>query len=379
MGALHTIRRTFPILASALFACAHAEPVSESSTSKDEIALTRDEISRSKIEVQVVDEQAVEDSLVTSGRITFDDLRVAHIYSPVTGRVMRLDAALGQRVKKGASLAAITSPDLGQASSDLGKANADLIASEHDYKRKKSLFEAHATSAADYEASRDSYRQAKAEKARAEQKAALLRTGAVDLVTQSYTLITPIDGEIIARMVNPGTEVQGQYSSGSAVELFTVGDLDKVWVMADVYEKDIARVVAGAKVTVTVVGYPGKLFQGGVDWVSGTLDPTTRTGKVRCVFDNPERLLKPEMYASVQIAVAERRALAVPRSAVVHLGDQSVVFVQSSSSTSGPLKFERVPVAADETLTGRFVPVSRGLERGAKVVVNGAQALAAMM
>jgi len=112
--------------------------------------LTPQQVSDAKIEVQPADEQDVDDTILSSGRVTFDDQRVAHIYSPVTGRVMRIDANLGQRVKKGAPLAVIQSPDIGQASSDLGKANADLIAAEHDFKRKKELYEAHAASAADF-------------------------------------------------------------------------------------------------------------------------------------------------------------------------------------------------------------------------------------
>ena len=144
----------------------------------------------------------------------------------------------------------------------------------------------------------------------------------MDAVSQGYTLTSPIDGELIARAVNPGIEVQGQYGGGTAVELFTVGELDKVWVLADVYEMDIARVKVGAKVNVNVVAYPGRTFEGRVDWVSGALDPTSRTAKIRCTFDNPDRLLKPEMYATVTISVEETKALALPKGAVLRLGDR---------------------------------------------------------
>ena len=97
----------------------------------------------------------------------------------------------------------------------------------------------------------------------------IFRTGSVDAVSQGYTLTSPIDGELIARAVNPGIEVQGQYGGGTAVELFTVGELDKVWVLADVYEMDIARVKVGSKVQGKIVTYKGRVFEGTVDWVSG--------------------------------------------------------------------------------------------------------------
>ena len=93
---------------------------------------------------------------------------------------------------------------------------------------------------------------------------------------------------------------------------------------------DIARVKVGAKVNVNVVAYPGRTFEGRVDWVSGALDPTSRTAKIRCTFDNPDRLLKPEMYATVTISVEETKALALPKGAVLRLGDQ-----RSSSSRRG--------------------------------------------
>jgi cobalt-zinc-cadmium efflux system membrane fusion protein len=326
-----------------------------------------------------VDDQDVDDTILSSGRVTFDDQRVAHVFSPVTGRVARIAANLGDRLTRGQPLAIITSPDIGQASSDLGKADADLIAAEHDYKRKKDLYDAHAASQADYETSEDNYRKAKAEKERAYQKAFLLRTGTVDSVSQGYTLTSPIDGELIARAVNPGIEVQGQYGGGTAVELFTVGELDKVWVLADVYEMDIARVKVGAKVSVSVVAYPGKSFEGRVDWVSGALDPTSRTAKVRCTFENPDRLLKPEMYATVTISVEETKALALPKGAVLRLGDQTVVFVQTGTTPDGRLKFEREPVQVDEGEGSNWLPVQHGLDKGAQVVTQGAILLAGMI
>jgi cobalt-zinc-cadmium efflux system membrane fusion protein len=353
-----------------------AEPVKEQGVAW----LTPDQIRTAKIEVTTAEEHPVDTVITTTGRITFDDQRVAHIFSPVTGRVASVQAGLGERLKRGAALATIVSPDVGQWSSDLHKADADLIAAEHDFNRKTELLAVKAVARADYEASEDAYRQAKAEKERALQKATLLRAGGMSGVSQGYTLTTPIDGEVIARSLNPGIEVQGQYSSGNAVELFTVGELDKVWIMADVYESDLGRVAVGAKVAVKVLAYAGKTFEGKVDWVAGALDPATRTAHVRCVFDNPERQLKPEMYVNVAIAATEARsALSVPRSAVVHLGDQAVVYAQAGSAPDGRIRFELMPVSVDDAIDGAFVPVQHGLDLGAKIVTSGAQTLSSAM
>src|SRR5262249_15380098 len=152
----------------------------------------------------------------------------------------------------------------------------------------------HAGSQRDFETAQDNHRKAKAEMERARHKAALFRRAAGDDVTQGFTLRAPIEGEVIARNVNPGVEVQGQYSGGTAVELFTVGELDSVWVLADVFEMDLARVRRGAPVTIKVVAYPDRAFQGQVDYITGALDPTTRTARIRCSIANPDRALKPE-------------------------------------------------------------------------------------
>jgi cobalt-zinc-cadmium efflux system membrane fusion protein len=365
----------------AVAGCHHEEEASAQealSSSAGDVSLTREQLVASKVEVGVVDEHPIDDTLTTSGRVVFDDMKVARVFSPVTGRVTALRAALGERVKKGDALATIQSPDIGQASADVSKANAALIAAEHDFKRKSELFPEKAVSAADYEASQDAFRQAKAEKERAEAKARLLHAGSADLVTQGYALASPIDGEVIARTVNPGAEVQGQYGGGSANELFTVGQLDRVWVLADLYELDLARVQVGAKVMVSVVAYPGKTFEGKVDWVSGALDPTTRTVRVRCTFDNADHLLKPEMYATVRIAVPSRDGLAVPRSAVFRMGEQNVVFVEHDAP-DGKLHFERLPVVIDDLGGTPFVPVEHGLEKGMKIVTGGATVIAGMM
>jgi membrane fusion protein, heavy metal efflux system len=336
-----------------------------------QVWLTPSQVNDAKIEVQMVTEHDVDDTILTSGRVTLDDLRSGHVFSPVTGRVVKIAAQLGQHVKKGDALAVIESPDIGNAVSDVHKAEADLIAAEHDYKRKKDLFEQKAGSAAELETAEDNWRRAKAEIERARQKAYLLRAGNVDSVTQTYTLTSPIDGEVLQRNITPGIEVQGQYSGGATQELFTIGELDKVWVLGDLYEMDLARVHVGSPAVVTVVAYKNKVFEGRVDWVSGMLDPSTRTAKVRCTFDNPDRFLRPEMYATVQISVDQKRALAIPRNALLRLGEYKVVFIEVGEG-EGRARFERVPVDVDEGESSPWLEVKHGLSPGQRIVVSGA-------
>jgi cobalt-zinc-cadmium efflux system membrane fusion protein len=336
-----------------------------------EVWLAPEQVAAAKLVVEPLAPQPVGGVVVASGRVTFDDLHVAHVLSPVTGRVIKILAEPGQRVKKGDPLALIESPDVAAAYSDLAKAQADFGAAEKDANRQKELFDLRAGSQRDFEGAQATHGKAKAELDRARKKTRILR-GSSSGSNQTYTLRAPIDGEIIARNVNPGAEVQGQYSGGTEVELFTVGDLDSVWVLAEVFEMDLRRVKTGTECLASVVSYPGRVFRGLADWVSNTLDPATHTSKVRCKIANPDRALKPEMYATVTLPVDRQVALAIPRSALLRLGDQTVVFVEVGQTPDGRLRFERRPVVVNEELGGEYLPVQRNLAQGARIVVSGA-------
>lgn len=337
-----------------------------------EISLSQDEVRGAGIDVIAFDDRPVEMGIRTSGRLAWDDLRVAHVYSPVTGRVTQISAGLGEHLRKGAPLALVVSPDIGQWSSDMGKAKADLVAADHDFRRKKELLDLKAVARSDYEASEDTFRQAKAEMERAQQKIAMLRSGGANFVSQSFTLTSPIDGEVVARMVNPGLEIQGQYDNGTTSELFTIGERDTMWLMSDVYEADVGRIAIGEKVVATSLAMPGKNFEGTVDWISGALDPATRTVRVRCTLANPDKSLRPDMYATALISVPPKHVLAVPQSAVVHYGEQQVVFAEVAAARGGKRTFARMPVKADERVDGDWVPILHGLDKGAMVVSKGA-------
>jgi cobalt-zinc-cadmium efflux system membrane fusion protein len=344
-----------------------------------EVWLTSDEVTRAGVALDPVGDHGIDDVLVTSGRVSFDEQRVAHIASPVSGRVVDIEGVLGGHVKKGQVLAVIHSPDLGDATSALSKAMADLVATEHAYRRAKELRAGGGASDAAVEQAEDAWRQAKAEVERAQEKVALFHAG--HAVTQSYPLVSPIEGDILARNINPGVELQGTYvggtptyAGGNLADLFTVGNLDQVWVFADVYETDLARVQAGQKVQVSVVGIP-TTFEGKIDYLSSMLDPQTRTARLRCTIPNPENLLKPEMYGTIRVSVAPTQALSVPRSAILHLGGQQLVFVDRGLAPDGRQRYERLPIIADETGNNPFVAVEHGLERGDRIVIKGADVL----
>lgn len=362
----------------------HHEPVApeepkQADAPGGQVWLTEEQVKEAHINVATVDLRDVDDTILASGRVTFADVKVSHVFSPVTGRIMGIKALLGQKVNKGDPLAIIQSPDIGQFSSDLSKAIADSAAAERDYKRERELWEKHSTSRKDFEVAEDTFRKAKAERDRAAQKAAMLHSGNVDMVSQSFTLAAPGSGEVLVRNLSLGVEVQGQYSGGQSQELFTIGELDEVWIIADVYELDMARVTIGSPASVKVVAYPDKVFGGKVDWVSGMLDPTSRTAKVRCKFANAERLLKPEMYATVSISVEAHKELAIPKGLAVRLGDKTFVFVQRGKAPDGRMRFDSLPVSVDEGEDSQWLPVQTGLVKGDQIVTSGTVLLSGML
>jgi len=363
--------RLLPTIALLLACGKPPSATSANGAPRGEVWLRPAQVTQAQIKVESVELRPLPSKLITTGRIAFDDLKVAHVFSPVTGRVTEINADFGQKVKKGQALAVIDSPDLGQAYSDLLKAQADLTAAQHDVERQRDLASAHASSSAQLEVSEDNFHKVQAEMARAELKIKLLRTSKGDVVNERYVLRSPIDGEVVGRNVNPGVEVQGMLSGANVTtELFTVGSIDEVWMLGDLYENDLSKVKAGDKVEIKAVSYPDS-FHGVVDYVSQTLDPITRTARLRSTIDNADHRLKPEMYVTATVNLGERPALAVPRSALLRLQDQWIVFIQAGRTEAGLLHFVPRPVkiGADE---GDLIEIVQGLEVGEQLVTQGA-------
>ena len=375
------MRRAIAAFWAAAMLCgcrAESPPEAGEGQAQGEAWLSPERVAQSGISVAAVEEHAISNAIAASGRVSFDDSRVTHVFSPVNGRILKVLVQPGQWVEKGQPLLLLASPDIGQAFSDLVKARADATAAAAELQRQHELFESHAGARRDLETAQDNAAKADAELKRAQQRIALLAPGSQEQVTQDYELRAPIAGEVVARNANPGIEVQGQYSGSTAVELFTIGELDRVWVFADVYEVDLPKVQKEAVVTVKVISYPDKAFQGRVEWISGALDPVSHTARIRCALENPLKELKPEMYATVYIALDETRAVAVPRSSVLRLGDRTVVFIEKGRNAKGLMVFQPRNVTVRDG-GGDYVPILDGLQKGDRVVTAGAIFLSGLL
>lgn len=353
-----------------LSACHRSEPV-ESTPPPGETWLTGAQIQGARLVIEPTGNRVLALHLVTAGRVAFDEARVAHVYSSVSGRVTKVLGAFGQRVSKGDALAVIESPDLGSAWSDLLKARADRVAAEHEFERQRDLLEHRAAAERDFEAAQDNVAKARAEVERAQLRLRMLHASESGSATQEFVLRSPISGEIVNRAATPGLEVQGMLSSANIVqELFTVGDIGRVWVWGDVYERDLGKVRRGQKVTISSVAYPGRVIAGIVDFVGNTLDPQAHTARIRCDVPNADRVLKPEMFVTLSIELERRETLALPRNAVVRAGDRQTVYVEDGKTPDGRSRFRERAIEVGEPDDG-WVGVRSGLAPGERVVVSG--------
>ena len=298
-----------------------------------------------------------------AARIAYDENVTARVSAPIAGRVMKLGAQPGDKVVAGQPLLWLDSPDFGSAASDLGKAEADARQKELAYARAKTLYDGEVLARKDMELAETDFKQSRAELQRARLRMANLNYGNNGVVNEQFALRTPISGIVAERQVNPGMEVRPD----SPLPLFVVTDPAHVWAMIDLPERDLGKIHTGQMITVEVDAYPGIMFQGRVASVGEALDPASRRIQVRCELPNPNRQLKPEMYARVTLlADGSRKVVRVLNSALLTTGLYYFVFVEKSP---GVLVKRRVNVS----LQGReFSIVKDGLQSGDRVVTSGA-------
>ena len=341
------------------------------------------------IEIEMVAPQSIAGSILATGKILVPEDRMANIGPVHEGRLVRLYAGQGSNVKKGQKLADLESADIDQAEADYLKALADfenarrtsaaeVKFAQATYDRTKMLYEKTITAGKNLQAAEHDLEVAKASAASsiAGTKAALtsarrhllilgLRESDIDALASKsslgavFSLTSPISGIVIERNGTIGATV------GSDANVFKIIDISRVWIDANVFEKDLERVRRGQEVRVSVPAFPGSTFSGRVILVSSVVDPETRSVKVRTEVPNADGRLKPDMFANVQIITdLHRAAISIPQSAVLDDGGKTVVFVADGSG------YQKRVVTAGIRANDR-VEITDGLIAGDKVVVKG--------
>jgi len=304
------------------------------------------------------------------GRIELNSDTATQVFSPYSGRVIRVIAGIGAQVKKGAPLFSIEAAEFAQTQSDLLNALSQLKLARIAEERKHAAFDSKGGSQQDWQ-------QAQADLAAAQTALESVRNrlrifgqtaGQIAALERAKTpspvtfVTAPIDGVVSDRQVGPGQYLQ----AGNSTPVYTIGDLTTVWLVADVREVEAPLIEIGQSVEVRVLALPGKVFEAKLTSVAAAVDPVTHRVPVRATISNPDGKLKPQMFASFSIITSgESAALAVPEEAVVREGDAARVWVVQGHSD----------LALREIRTGRtnngMVEVLEGLKPGEKVVTRG--------
>lgn len=300
-------------------------------------------------------------ALELPARLVWNEARTQRVTSAFAGKVSAIRVDLGQSVRAGQALAVLASPDFGQAQADAAKAQADHLLAQRALQRQRELFDAGIVARKDLEQAQADASRAEAEVARAQARTRLYGGGTA--VNQQLAITSAMDGVVVERNVGPGLEVRPDASGPGSPALFVVSDPTSLWVQIEAREAQLGALRPGQAFTLDIPAYPGESFTGRITAVSDTIDPVTRSIRVRGEVPNANRRLKAEMLATVRIQdTRERRGVLVPAQAIALRGGKHTVFVETAPGVFEP---RRVAVGHEGP---RDALVTEGLSAGEKVV-----------
>ncbi len=340
------------------------------------LRLAPEELSRMQLELVPVTQGQLLSHREFPAIVQANQNELAEVTTLIRGRVVKVHVDVGQDVKKGALLAMLHSVDLGIAEGDYLKAGARLHEAELAHLRAKDLYDNKAISLAELQRREAAMKTVRAELREASNRLQLLGVPSEEIdrldgeltIKADMPLRAPFDGRVITRNITRGEVVETNQ------KLFTVANLTDVWVIGNVPEKDVRFISKDQKVNVVLAAYPHAIFTGTITYVGDVLDPATRTMSLRVSVPNPERLLKPEMFAIISVyAASSPDALSVPLAAVQDGPVGKVVFVQREA---GVFETRMVKLGNEE---GDVVRVLEGVKVGEQVVTKGAFALKSKM
>src|SRR6266550_6093142 len=345
-----------------------------SNTSGDStLTITPEQVQRAGIKIETVGERVSTEATgqQTTGVVQPNSYRETPVMSLVGGIVRSVGPELGQSVRKGQTIAVVSSNDLADAQSKYLSVVAELDEHHKHHARTEKLVEIGAASREELEMAASKLKAAESEVANLRQRLLLLglssqRVSALRSTSQissEVSLPAPASGTVTSRTVNSNEVIEANK------ELLRVTDLSSVWVVGQVYEKDLGKIHIGSGASITADAYPGRIFRGQISYVDPKVDPQTRTAQARIELANPGQQLKIGMYVNVAFAAlggAGSTFAVVPAAAVQNLGNQHVVFV----TTSDPRVFAMRPVRLGPETNG-YYPVLEGLSVGDRIVTEG--------
>jgi membrane fusion protein, heavy metal efflux system len=328
----------------------------------DKIVVPEGSALRSRLNVVAAAAQAVSPKLLLPAIVESDPARTAAVLAPLSGRLIALKVALGDRVSRGQVVAIIDSPDLAQAYTDNEKAADAFKLNQKNLERQEAQNKLGVASDRDLDQAKSDYAQAAAEYARTQAHLKTLGASAeARPASRELSVTAPVGGSVTALNVAPGNMI-----NDPTQPLMTIADLSTIWVTAMVPEKDIAAVTKNQDAQVTLASYPERVLQGKVLFLSDVIDSDSHRGKIRIAFANRDYALKPNMFATVVLSGGARSLVVLPSSALLMNNDRTSVFVATA-----PWTFERRNVDA-QLEEGSSVAIRSGVSAGEQVLVKGA-------
>lgn len=317
------------------------------------------------IETTIAHIQQSTDYLDIPAHVEADPSHVVRIFPPLSGRILALRVLPGQEVRKGDFIAQLQSNDIAVARSDFEKAKIEVLRADRALSRGKLLLGHEVLSQADYYELEAADQTAHSEMERARQRIHELGFSE-NSSSDEVALRAPISG-VVLDIGSAAGEMERSLDSATAIA--TIANIDSVWVVGDVFERDLPSVQVGREVQIVVPAYAGLTLTGKVVNIGDALDPTTHTLKLRVVLPNPKHTLKTQMFATIRIPGAARRSVILPSTAVLHEGEKTSVFV-----VTGDGKYEQRPVTIGRTFDAgntKTIEVLTGISDGDKVVTSG--------
>jgi membrane fusion protein, heavy metal efflux system len=299
--------------------------------------------------------------LRVTGIVAPDISRAVPVISIATGRVVEIDARLGDTVKKGQLLLKVQSSDIAGAFSDYRKAVADEQLANTQFERARILYDKGAISQNDLQVAQDTEDKAKVDVETTAEKLRVLGNQSLDKPSGIVEIRAPISGFITDQQVTNAAGVAGLGSPNP----FTISNLEYVWVLCDVYENDLVNVRLGEKAEIRLNAYPDQVFKGTIGNIGPILDPNIRTVKVRIEMRNPG-LMRPGMFVTAAFhGQQKQKRAAIPATAILHLHDRDWVYVPLQNS-----QFRRTEVVGGDMLPDKMQEVVSGISPGQPVVAN---------
>ena len=274
-------------------------------------------------------------TLELPARLVWNEERTQRIYPAFAGRVLTLNADIGQSVNAGQVLATLASPEFGAAQADTAKAMADAQVADRALARHQTLFEADVISRKELDLTEADALRARAELARAQARTRMYGSSA-NTVNQQLGLAATVKGVVVERNLSAGQEVRPDQGGPGNQALFVVSDPSVLWVQIDAREADTASLKPGTKITLTLPNFPGQTFDAKITATGDFIDSNTRSIKVRAVIDNAQRLLKAEMLGTARIERKLTAGVLVPASAVQLRGTEHWAYVQTEPGVFEP-------------------------------------------